>query len=201
MPEVSVLIPLFGTHRGYDVLAEVCAGWLGQDVSCEVVVAFAGDQPEVPADDRVSVVRAGERASEAGPLRNLAARRARADWLYLSDADVRPVGKDYLSRALELAGQGALAKPWQYRLVGLAGAAEQAACPDSDGWWLTLARQRCCFLRPGRGRPQVASEIVPCPGERFVTRDGDLLVIPPAGLIGAAQPNCAGGHRFTGVAC
>ena len=109
-------------------------------------MAFAGDQPEAPADDRVSsVVRAGERASEAGPLRNLAARRARADWLNLRCRC--PPGRQGLPvrGALELAGQGALAKPWQYRLVGLGGAAEQAACPDSDGWWLTLAETALLF--------------------------------------------------------
>ena len=42
MPEVSVLIPLFGAHRGRDVLADVCAGWLAQHIATEVLVAVAG---------------------------------------------------------------------------------------------------------------------------------------------------------------
>jgi hypothetical protein len=42
MPEVSVIIPLYGPHRGRSVLPTVACAWLMQDVSCEVIVATPG---------------------------------------------------------------------------------------------------------------------------------------------------------------
>lgn len=42
MPEASVIIPLYGSHRGRSVLPTVARAWLMQDVSCEVIVATPG---------------------------------------------------------------------------------------------------------------------------------------------------------------
>lgn len=178
MPEVSVLIPLFGTHRGRDVLADVCAAWLAQSIATEVIVAIAGTgPPSLPADTRVRVIRANSAVASPGTLRNLAARHAAGRRLYLSDADVRPLGTDFLERAHELAGGRPLVQPWMYRLVGLADV-------GGDDWWRELAGQRCCFLRadPAAGR------ITSYPAERYVTESGELFVLPPDELAVTSGP-------------
>ncbi|MFI1386610.1 galactosyltransferase-related protein [Embleya sp. NPDC020886] len=125
MPEVSVVVPLYGDHEARGVFASVAAAWLAQSVCCEVVLATAGDAvpvvpPDLDARRRVRVIRAPETSLAAGLLRNVAAARARAPVLYLTDADVAPLGRDFVARALELAAGGALAQPWMYRLVGAA---------------------------------------------------------------------------------
>ncbi|GGU54890.1 hypothetical protein GCM10010211_19470 [Streptomyces albospinus] len=124
MPDVTVVIPLYGTHEGRDSLLAVTAAWLAQDVPCEVVVATAGDIPVTVAEDRdahrrVRVVRADARLAAPGLLRNAGAAQARSPMLYLSDADIAPLGRDYLRRALRLATAGrAFAQPWMHRLLG-----------------------------------------------------------------------------------
>jgi hypothetical protein len=176
MPEVSVVIPLFGRHHGLDTLPDVCAGWLDQEIDCEVVVAVAGELPvRVPAG--VRVIPADETLGAPGTLRNVAARQARSGWLYLTDADVRPIGRDFLSRCLGLAGPGgAVTQPWMYRLVGAgvsAGPALLAGLPEG----------RRCLVQPGPSGTAVA-----VPEERFVMDGEDLMVEPPAAMLAAAGP-------------
>jgi hypothetical protein len=169
---VSVLIPLFGAHRGVQTLAAVCAGWARQDRPCEVVVAVAGRAP-VPATGSVRLVEVDPGLSAPGVLRNLAAERAAGDWLYLSDADVRPVGTDYLARAFRLAGTGVLAQPWMFRRIGAApvGSGEDLAWDDQ---LRRLSATRCCFVRAtGDGGPGA------CADERYGRQDGTLMVLPP----------------------
>ena len=178
---VSVLVPLFGRHRGRDTLAAVGAAWARQDVPCEVVVAVTGDALPVPAPGSVRVVRADPDPAAPGVLRNIAAARATGDWLYLSDADVRPVGTDYLARALRLAGTGALAQPWMYRLVG-AGPAGFGA-PERDDELRRLSGIRCCFLQV----PAELGAVRVCDDEGFVYEDDTLMVVPPAAMPVAAD--------------
>ncbi|WP_078893723.1 glycosyltransferase family 2 protein [Streptomyces sp. CT34] len=124
MPDVTVVIPLYGTHEGRSSLRAVTAAWLAQDVPCEVVVATAGEIPVAVAEDRdahrrVRVVRAGAALRAPGLLRNAGATQARSPMLYLSDADIAPLGRDYLRRALRPAAAGrAFAQPWMHRLPG-----------------------------------------------------------------------------------
>ncbi|MFI6982628.1 galactosyltransferase-related protein [Embleya sp. NPDC050154] len=148
MPEVSVVVPLYGDHEARAVFASVAAAWLAQSVRCEVVLATAGEPaPAVPPDldacRRVRVVRAPATNLAAGLLRNVAAEWARAPVLYLTDADVAPLGRDFVARALELAAGGALAQPWMYRLVGAAELPSGWAAVDM----VPVGRDPFCFVR------------------------------------------------------
>ncbi|GIJ51919.1 hypothetical protein Val02_88050 [Virgisporangium aliadipatigenens] len=175
MTDVSVVIPLFGTHRGRETLPVVCASWLAQSVPCEVVVAVAdGPVPALPAG--VRVIPADVSPAAPGLLRNVAAARARGSWFYLADADVRPVGVDFLERAKRLAGAGALAQPWMYRLLS------DALEVDDDALDVFGHEKRCLLLRDAAGRP------VPHPDERFVYDGDDLMVPLPEEVLRAAPP-------------
>jgi hypothetical protein len=178
VPElVSVLIPLFGRHRGEQVLDTVCAGWARQGAPCEVVVAVAGDAA-VPTHGHFRLVEVDPALSAPGVLRNHAAGQAAGDWLYLSDADVRPVGADYLARALRLADNGALAQPWMFRRIS---AAPFRVGSDDLGWDGELQRLSvtpCCFIQD----PVEGTAPQPCTDERYVWEDETLMVIPPAGI-------------------
>src|SRR5687767_8224790 len=89
---VSVVIPLYGNHRGRQTLPAVCRAWLAQEVRCEVVVAIAGRiAVDLPAVDRVRLVTAEADATSPGVLRNIGVAAAGAPILYLSDADVLPI--------------------------------------------------------------------------------------------------------------
>jgi N-terminal domain of galactosyltransferase len=179
VPEVSVVIPLFGTHRGWETISAVCSSWLAQEVSCEVIVAVAGERrPELPADRSVRVVRADQAVVSPGVLRNVAALHAKGAWLYLSDADVRPVGADFLARACELADGSALVQPWMYRLV-------DSADPGDGPWLRGLSTQRSCFLGPGAAPDD---EPVVCADERFMWDGDDLMVVPPDDLLDDGGP-------------
>lgn len=122
MTQVNVIIPLYGEHRARHVLRAVTESWLAQEIPCEVLVVTAGHIPVTVADAvddqrRVRVVRADPTARAPGLLRNLGAELASAPLLYLSDADIAPLGRGYLTRAVSLAGKGALAQPWMHRLT------------------------------------------------------------------------------------
>ena len=75
MPEVSVVIPLYGTRQGRHSLAAVSLAWLRQDVPCEVVVAVAGrfSRPLHPTSTQTAEPRWCAPPQAAGVLRNLAA--------------------------------------------------------------------------------------------------------------------------------
>src|SRR6266545_3278735 len=164
-PAVTVVLPVFGNHRAAQTLPAVCAAWLAQDVPCEVVVAAAGG---VTVPDGVRTVDCDPDACSPGPLRNVAAAAARAPVLYLGDADVVPLGRDFLSRALRLCGgSGVVVQPWMYRLVDaddLVGVSE----------WHQPGRGRVCHVRGGRD-----GRLAPVPGEVFRWDDDVLLVDPP----------------------
>ncbi|WP_406279279.1 galactosyltransferase-related protein [Embleya sp. NBC_00896] len=145
---MSVVVPLYGDHEARRAFAAVASAWLAQSVCCEVVVATAGDlaltvPPDLDDDRRVRVVRAPAASTAAGLLRNVAAERARASLLYLTDADVAPLGRDFLDRALELAAGGALAQPWMYRFVGGARALDERSVVDV----VPVGEPPFCFVR------------------------------------------------------
>ena len=119
VPEVSVVIPLYGEHHGRVTVGTVATAWLAQDVPCEVILATAGD---IVLEDTggARVLRADLSLRAPGLLRNVGAEAARSRMLYLSDADVAPLGRDYMSRALATADGGGLAQPWMHRLAGAA---------------------------------------------------------------------------------
>lgn len=109
--DVSVLIPLYGDHEGRHTLAEASRAWLRQSIPCEVVVAISGNPDvtvaeDVDTDRAVRLVPADPADRPPGLLRNTAAAHARAPVLYLTDADVLPLGRDFPARALDLAGGG-----------------------------------------------------------------------------------------------
>ncbi|HEY3872209.1 MAG TPA: galactosyltransferase-related protein [Actinocrinis sp.] len=176
VPEVSVVLPLFGDHRAVQALPAVCRAWLRQEVPCEVVVAVAAgtavpDLGDGADDGRIRIVPAERGAISPGPLRNLAVSAARAPVLYLSDGDVAPLGADFLGRALGLREDRAIIQPWMYRLVNPAAAVTAAP-----------------FAPPGGGRACHVSadadgRLVPLDGERFSWLGSDLMVVdPPPGV-------------------
>ncbi|MFG2116724.1 galactosyltransferase-related protein [Streptomyces sp. NPDC048718] len=177
--DVSVVIPLYGDHEGRRTLASVTRAWLGQSVPCEVVVAVSGPPDvtvaeDLSADRAVRLVAADPADRAPGLLRNTAAAHARAPVLYLTDADVLPVGRDFLARALDLAGGEPAGQPWQYRLLDRPdGVDPTVLAPAGSG--------RFCYGSAGSD-----GLLRPVPGERFtVDRDGlgeDVpIVLPPRG--------------------
>src|SRR5690349_23674473 len=121
LPQVSVVLPLFGAHPAIDTLPAVCQAWAAQDMPCEVVAAVAGErlaeQVRNSVGELARVVVAEAAMLSTGPLRNLAASVARAPVFYLGDADIVPVGADFLRRAERLRDGAIVIQPWQYRLV------------------------------------------------------------------------------------
>lgn len=171
-PEVSVLIPLYGDHPGASTLPATARAWLAQSLACEVVVALGGAaRARLPDDPRIRVVRAT--GSAPGPLRNAAARAARGAWLYLSDADVAPIGRDFLARLDALRRQAAalvVNQPWMYRLVDRVGARVPLAAPDGSPPF-------CLATLDG-------DRLTPAGSEQLVYDGDDLMVIPPASCCG-----------------
>jgi N-terminal domain of galactosyltransferase len=165
---VGVVLPLFGEHRAVRVLGAVVHAWLAQDVPCEVVVAVAGGVP-VEIDQRAQVVRADAAVASPGRLRNLGAAATSAPLLYLGDADIVPLGTDFLRRALELRGGGVVVQPWMYRLVN-------AVSPPAGAAWRPPERDGVCLVTgDSTGR------LTPVPGERFRRQASELMVELPAG--------------------
>jgi hypothetical protein len=168
--QVSVVLPLFGDHIAMETL------WLQQDVPCEVVVAVA-DGTKIPplgegaADGRIRIVPADRGSISPGPLRNLAVAASRAAVLYLSDADVVPLGGGFVGQALELMQDQALIQPWMYRLVN---PAEAAAGPPFE----VSGRGRACHVSvDAQGR------LVPVGSERFTWLSHALMLVePPPGI-------------------
>ncbi|MFH8786744.1 glycosyltransferase family 2 protein [Streptomyces roseoverticillatus] len=160
MPEVTVVMPLYGDHQGRAGLAGVAAAWLAQDVPCEVVVATAGDlDVDLPGG---RVIRADPEIRSAGVLRNIAAAAARSPLLCLTDTDVLPLGRDYLRRALRLADGAALAQPWMYRLPGGAPALARTGVPEPVGIRVAAPAGRVCYVTGAPG-----PVLVPHTGERL----------------------------------
>ena len=172
-PVVSIIVSLFGRHRGIETLPAVARLWLDQDVPCEVVVGVAGDlhahvAEQVAGIEGVRLVRAEVTAGTRSLLCNLAARTTRSRMVYLSDADIAPIGRDYLRRALDLAAQSgrAIMRPWMYRLVASYDWRDVRVWDASAG--------RACFVVVDDGL------LVPLPGERlFMWRGAGSVVVPP----------------------
>jgi hypothetical protein len=174
--EMSVILPLFGDHRAGRSLPTVCRAWLQQEVPCEVVVAVAADTVVPPLGDdvdpdQVRIVSAGTGPAAPGPLRNLAAAASRAPLLYLGDADIVPLGRDYVERALAFRGQ-VLIQPWMYRLVNPSDLRDGMALqPPGRG-------QVCHVSVDGDGR------LTPVGPERFTWLNPEIMVVePPAGFV------------------
>ncbi|WP_283137891.1 galactosyltransferase-related protein [Rhizohabitans arisaemae] len=170
-PQVSVVLPLFGSHRAVQTLRAVSLAWLAQDVACEVVVGAAPETPVGALADlirtgRLRVVRTEPGDQAPGRLRNLAVRSARAPVLYLSDGDVVPLGSNYLRRALEVREDAVFVQPWMYRLV------------DPGGYervtWPSPGRGRICFVTDDG-----AGGLARLTGERFAWHGSLLMVQPP----------------------
>lgn len=168
-PQVCVVLPLFGGHRAVQVAGNVVRAWLAQDVPCEVVVAVAGDAPlRLPPEfaGRARILRADAAVTSPGPLRNLAA-ATRAPLLYLGDADIVPLGTDFLGRALRLRGDHVVVQPWMYRLVNAAELTEFPVWQPPDGG-------RVCLVTG-----DASGRLVPVPGERFRRRQSAMLMVEP----------------------
>jgi hypothetical protein len=164
IPQLSVVLPLFGGHRAVETLPAVCRAWLRQDVPCEVVVAVAEGTP-VPdlgdAGHRVRIVSADRGSVSPGPLRNLAAAQARAPVLYLGDGDIVPLGADFARQALEVGRDQPMIQPWMYRLVNPEAAAglppfdppaRGRMCHvsvDADGRLAPVGREKFAWTGPG----------------------------------------------------
>jgi len=182
--DVTVVLPLFGSHLAARSLSAVTRAWLGQDVPCEVVVGVAGEMPVPDAlrrdgGERFRVVTASPDTDHTSPLRNLAAAAARASLLYLSDADVAPVGADFLSRSMGLLREpgDVVLQPWMYRMV------------NADEMFGVGA-----FKRPGRGRVchvrgDREGNLTPVGEERFHWAAAGLMVVDVPHEV---QPDIAG---------
>lgn len=172
MPEplVSVVLPLFGDHRAVVALPAVSRAWLRQRVPCEVVVAVAEgtqlpDLGDAVHDGRVRIVPAERGSNSPGLLRNLAAGQSRAEVLYLGDADIAPLGIDFLHRALALLDERAVIQPWMYRLVN---AADALDAPPFD----RPAGGRACHVTAGPD-----GVLTPVGGEQFISINPELIVV------------------------
>jgi hypothetical protein len=159
-----------------DSLPVVCRAWLQQDVPCEVVIAVA-DGTVVPdlgdglAGGRIRIVRAGRDVAAPGPLRNIAAAAARAPVLYLSDADVVPLGPGFAGQVLKLVADQPVVQPWMYRLVN---PAEATAGPPFE---LAFSGRACHVSFEAGGRLVRVGE------ECFTWRSAELLEVdPPPGV-------------------
>ncbi|MCQ8771148.1 galactosyltransferase-related protein [Streptomyces telluris] len=143
------------------------AAWLAQDVPCEVVVATAGDL-SLGDTGGARLVRAAPSLRAPGLLRNAGAAVARGRMLYLSDADVAPLGRDYLSRALAAARRhgGAWAQPWMYRIDASAphtGAVDLRPRPSRDGRpYCMVTASPGGVLRPLSGEVIVRRSMLHC---------------------------------------
>jgi hypothetical protein len=167
-PAVSVVVPLFGDHAGRSLLPLTAHSWLAQSVACELVLAITGAPPDrLPESDRVRVVTAQD--TTPGRLRNAAARVARAELLYLCDADVTPLDRDFLARLVELRRGSAAAtvcQPWMYRLVEEHPPLDRVPLPPIDGG------PEWCLATVADGRLRAAG------GERLLLDGTDLMVVP-----------------------
>lgn len=166
---MSVVLPVFGDHRSARVLPLVCRAWLGQDVPVEIVIAVGHGTPAPAAvtDDRVRMVFAGPGPTATGRLRNLAVSATRAPALYLSDADVVPIGAGFLSRALDLAADQAVIQPWMYRLV------DRAEPPDPLRM-TPPGRGRVCYVYADSG-----GRLTPVGGESFDWGGREYMFVAP----------------------
>ncbi len=173
--QLSVVLPVFGDHRAIEALPAVCQAWLAQDMSCEVVVGVdAGTEIPLVGNDRVKIVRADRAWTAPGPLRNLAASKARAPVLYLSDGDVAPLGRSFAGQVLKLLVEQAVVQPWMYRLVN---PADALAMPVSVPFDRPDGGRVCHVSVDAQGR------LVPLGGEQFLRLGPELLSVePPPGF-------------------
>lgn len=169
-PLVSVALPLFGDHRAVRTLPATSRAWLRQDVPCEVIVAVAEgtqlpDLGDAADTGRIRIVPAPRDSISPGPLRNLAAEHARAPVLYLGDADIAPLGSDFLDQALALLDDRAVVQPWMYRLVNAADALDAPPFDPPPG-------DRACHVTAD---PDGA--LTPLGGEQFTEINPELIVV------------------------
>jgi hypothetical protein len=135
-----------------------------QDVFCEVIVATPGRHTVdmmldgVGAEPNVRVLAGDVAGTAPGLLRNLAAAHATAPRLSLSDADIVPLGTDFLRRAIALAGADVVPQPWMHRLAPIAGQIEQLQS-------LKAPDRSCCFVRAASD-----GSLHPAGDERFRTK-------------------------------
>jgi len=173
-PLVSIVLPLFGSHRAVETAAAVCKAWLDQDVPCEVVLATATKVDALrfddPGDERLRILEFSPGTRSLSALRNAAAAAARAPMLYLGDGDIVPLGRSFVRRALEVAGCGVLTQPWMYRVVGTRDVS-QIRVPNQP------PRQACFF----RAAPD--GHLLPIDGELFGWHNDTLWVRPPPGAL------------------
>lgn len=178
---VSVVIPTYGHHS--PALAAVVRAWLAQDTPCEVLIAHTGTAPPVPPHPRVALLQAAPGRPAPGRLRNHAAAHARAPVLYLTDADVAPLGTAFLTRAVRLSEDGALCQPWMYRLVdgaqALARVDLSAAAPCGEH----------CFVTTAGG------ELTPVEGDRVQRRSTAGASTAPYGLVPETFSRAQGQRR------
>lgn len=170
MSEVSVIIPLYGDHVGAFRLPVTVGAWLDQRVPVTVIVATAGELSLGTLPPGVRVVVAPPSETAPGLLRNVGVDRASTPWVYLSDADVAPLGPDFLAGALDVAGDGAFVQPTMLRLA--------QAPPERPvaGWRLAEETERFSYVSA-----DPAGVLHRLPGERVVWEDGVPMVYPPDG--------------------
>ncbi|WP_432994594.1 galactosyltransferase-related protein [Dactylosporangium sp. CA-233914] len=214
-PAVSVILPLFGDHGAVADLPAVCRAWFGQDLPCEIVVGIAPGTvvPPLPPGP-VRLVAAPPGTTSPGILRNVAVAASRAPLLYLGDADIAPLGPDYLSRAVAVSAGRVLIQPWMYRLVNPAALLDSAAGPlppPPRGRFchVTLGPNGLTRTGPEQFRwlnPEIAV-VTPPPGHGWRNADGSAWqafpfhwggFLLPRGVFDAAGGYCA---RYLGWGC
>jgi hypothetical protein len=173
MSEVSVIIPLYGDHVGTFRLPVTVGAWLDQRVPVTVVIATAGELPlgdDVTSRAGVRVVVAPPTETAPGLLRNVGAGRVSTPWVYLADADVAPLGADFLARALDVAGDGAFVQPAMLRMT------QSPPATPVSAWRLVEEPDRFSYVTA-----DPAGTLHRLPGERIVWEDGAPMVYPPPG--------------------
>ena len=103
--------------------------------------------------------------------------------LYLMDADIVPLGRDYLIRGLHLARGDVLAQPWMFRLPGGIDALESSVRAEPVDTKVSASPKSCFVTATSDGT------LCSCSGERieYASRGYGLLptetpmVWPPCG--------------------
>ena len=180
-PCVSVVIPLYGDHAGRQTLRGVAEAWRDQDESTEIVIVTAGPIPldsALSTMEGVRLVVAPQELTAPGLLRNVGAVVADGTWLYLSDSDVAPLGRDYLTRVIATAGSGSFVKPSMLRLIG------EVPGGMASRWSLRERREEPFSFVQADSNGQLSL----VPGERLVWADGAPMVVPPPSYVDPEDP-------------
>lgn len=185
--EISVVVPVFGRFRRWQLLSIVLSSWRNQTIKPTVWLAYSGTanreqllQRGCGAANHIVHVSRSSNGCSPGRIRNAALVRIKSSYVYVTDADVLPREESFLAQCLESARRSkavALIKPALLRVY----APEAAFC----AWYAGGDRRRplskgpCLrVLRAGKLEPMTAGEFSRrVDGERLCCRWDDLQLL------------------------